>query len=228
MFRTVTLHPIIDQYSLGLVRTVTVKNFFFCICSEERLWRTVGAMKMTCHFHLLDVEGNGVQATAARLGASLLGLRRAPDRPIGQRTIELALELDSLCRIAGHVRGARIDCRQGRLWLTQAGVAADVILQPGQSFMADGDGAIVVQSVPAVASVGPVAPGAHTVSAHAGARLELHRGPKTGAAARIGLDLADGQWTGWWEQLVFVVVWLCGVFGVGYCLKTALTLSWRP
>jgi len=185
-------------------------------------------MKMTSPSPALGVEENDVQAPPAPLGAALFGLRRAADRPIAQRTIELTLESDSLCRIAGHVRGARIDCRQGRLWLTQAGAAEHVILQPGQNFVADGDGAIVVQAVPAVAARGPVALDTHTVSTGAAACLNLHQGPKTGAPARIGMDLTDGHRTGWWEQLAFVVLWLCGAFSVGYCLKKALTLPWGP
>ena len=56
------------------------------------------------------------------------------------------------------------------------------------------------------------------------ARLKIHRGEKY--AARLGMDLRVRDQTGSWEQLVFVALWLCGLFSVGYCLKTMLSLPW--
>jgi len=89
-----------------------------------------------------------------------------------------------------------------------------------------GDGAIAVQPVPAAAAAVPIARGMLTVQAAAAARLKIRRGPKTGAASRIGMDPSGRDRTGWWEQLSFIALWLCSVFSVGYCLKTALLLSW--
>ncbi|PYK60574.1 MAG: hypothetical protein DME21_11310 [Verrucomicrobia bacterium] len=57
------------------------------------------------------------------------------------------------------------------------------------------------------------------------ARLKIHRGQKSAALTRLGMDLIRDQ-TGWWEQLVFLALWLCGLFSVGYCLKTVLSLPW--
>src|SRR2546423_14117918 len=92
-------------------------------------------MKMTSPSPTLGVEENGVQAPPAPLGAALFGLRRAADRPIAQRTIELTLESDSLCRIAGHVRGARIYCRQGRVLVPLAALCVFLGLQHPPDFL---------------------------------------------------------------------------------------------
>jgi len=58
------------------------------------------------------------------------------------------------------------------------------------------------------------------------APLKVHRGQTAAAPARIGMDLAERDRTGMWEQLAFIVVWLCGVLSVWYCLKTVLSLPW--
>src|SRR5439155_12497207 len=132
-------------------------------------------------------ERNGVLELPWRWGAAFLGARRTADPAGVGRTIEFALERNSLWRIAGHVRGVRIDCRQGRLWLTQAGAAADVILQPGQRFVANAGGAIVVQSVSSFNATDEAALGTLTVSTGA-PRLKIHRGQTAAAPARIGMD----------------------------------------
>lgn len=56
------------------------------------------------------------------------------------------------------------------------------------------------------------------------ARLKIHRGEKY--AARLGMDLRVRDQTGWWDQLVLIALWLCGLFSVGYCLKAVLWLPW--
>ena len=182
-------------------------------------------MKMTSLSCGPGDERNGVRELSWRWGAALLGQRRAADRALPSRTIEFALDRNSLWRIAGSVRGARIDCHQGRLWLTQAGAAADVILQPGQSFVANAGGAIVVQPVPASDCMDEAALGTLTVTTGA-ARLKIHRRQTAAAPARIGMDLADRDRPGRWEELAFIAVWICGVFSVWYCLKTVLSLTW--
>jgi hypothetical protein len=170
-------------------------------------------------------ERNGSLPLPWRWGAAFLADRRAAERTTAGRTIELALDRNSLWRIAGSVRGVRIDCRQGRLWLTQAGAAADVILQPGQSFVATAGGAIVVQPVPASDCMDEAALGTLTVTTGA-ARLKVHRRQTAAAPARIEMDLADRDRPGMWEELAFIAVWICGVFSVWYCLKTVLSLPW--
>ena len=182
-------------------------------------------MKMTLLSCGQNGERNGVLELPWRWGAAFLGQRRAADWERAGRTIEFALDRNSLWRIAGSVRGVRIDCRQGRLWLTQAGAAADVILQPGQSFVASAGGAIVVQSVSSLIATDEAALGTLTVAPGA-ARLKIHSGHTAAAPARIGMDLDDRDRTGMWEQLAFIAVWLCGVFSVWYCLKTVLSLPW--
>ena len=170
-------------------------------------------------------ERNGVLELPWRWGAAFLGARRTADPAGVGRTIEFALERNSLWRIAGHVRGVRIDCRQGRLWLTQAGAAADVILQPGQRFVANARGAIVVQPVPASDGAEQAALGSLTVPRRA-ARLQIHRAQTAATPARIGMDLADRDRSGMWEQLAFIIVWLCSAFSVWYCLESVLSLPW--
>lgn len=41
----------------------------------------------------------------------------------------------------------RIECRHGRLWVTQAGTAQDRILQPGESFQARQQGRVVIEAL---------------------------------------------------------------------------------
>ena len=199
----------------------------FCICSVGRDGLIVGAMKMTSLSRGRSCERNGVLELPWRWGAAFLGRRKAADQAGAGRAIEFALDSNCLWRIAGSVRGVRIDCRGGRLWLTQDGAAADVILQPGQSFVANAGGAIVVQPVPSSNAADEAALGTLTVTT-AAARLKIRRGQATGAPARIGMDLVERDPTTKWEQLAFIAVWLCGVFGVWYCLKTLLSLPWQP
>jgi len=170
-------------------------------------------------------ERSGVLELPRRWGVAFLGQRRAANRAIGGRTIEFSLDRNSLWSIAGSVRGVRIDCRHGRLWLTQAGAPADVILQPGQSFVADAGGAIVVQPVPGFNAPVEAAVATLTVNTGSAARLKIH--PRSAAApARIGIGVADGDPVGTWEQLAFIVLGLCGGFSVWYCLKKVLSLPW--
>jgi hypothetical protein len=182
------------------------------------------AMKMTSLFYGPIDGQNSLPGLAGRGAAALPGRRGADDRPAGRCAIDFALDADSLWQVTGRVRGARIECHQGRLWLTQSGAVADVILQPGQSFTAEGDGAIVVQQVSASIADG-IAFGTVTVSGGV-ARLKIQRGRKAGAATRLGMELAGGNRAFAWEQSAFIVLWLSGVFGVAYCLKAVLSLPW--
>jgi hypothetical protein len=170
-------------------------------------------------------ERNGVLELPWRWRDAFLLQRRDADRTRARRAIEFTMDSNSLWRIAGSVRGVRIDCRQGRMWLTQAGAAADVILQAGQSFVADAGGTIVVQPVPSFDATGEAVLGTLTVTPGV-ARLEIRRRQTVAASARIGMDMADRDRTAMWEQLAFIAVSLCGVFSVWYCLKTALSLPW--
>src|SRR6266542_4548069 len=143
-------------------------------------------MKMTSLSRGRNSGRSGLLELPWRWGASFLGPRQAAGRASAGRAIEFALDRNSLWRIAGSVRGVRIDCREGRLWLTQAGASADVILQPGQSFVANAGGAIVVQSVPSFDTEAADALGTLTVSPGA-ERLRIHRRQATAAPARIGM-----------------------------------------
>ena len=182
-------------------------------------------MKMTSLSRGQSSGRNGVLEFPWRWGAAFLGQRQAAGRARAGRAIEFALDRNSLWRIAGSLRGVRIDCREGQLWLTQAGAAADVILQPGQSFVANTGGAIVVQAVPSFNAEDAAALGTLTVTTGA-ERLKIHRRQANAAPTRIGMDLVGRDRTRLWEQLAFVALWLCGVFSVCYCLKTLLSLPW--
>ena len=166
---------------------------------------------------------SGVPDLAWRWGAALFGLRRDANPNPARRTVELAFDAHSLCRIAGRVRGVRIDCGQGRLWLTQTGAGADVILQPGQAFTAVREGVIVVQPVPASAAHDQFALGTIAVAARA-VRLTIHRGRNADAPSRIGIDRWARDRSERWEQLVFLALWLCSAASAGYCLETLLSL----
>jgi len=54
------------------------------------------------------------------------------------------------------------------------------------------------------------------------ARLKIHRGKRSADLTRLGMDPMVRDQTGWWEQLVFLALWLSGLFSVGYCLKAVL------
>jgi hypothetical protein len=176
-------------------------------------------MKITSLSCAQGGERSGVLELPRRWGVGFLGQRRAASSTIGGRTIEFRLDRNSLWSIAGSVRGVRIDCRHGRLWLTQAGAPADVILQPGQSFVADAGGAIVVQFVPEFNASVEAAVATLTVNTGSAARLKIH--PRS-----AGAGAADRDRIGMWEQLAFIALGLCGGFSVWYCLKTGLSLTW--
>ena len=184
-------------------------------------------MKMSSLFHGFSGERNGLAELPLRWGAALLGQRRVANTP--PRKMEFVLGAQSVWRITGHVRGLRIECRHGRLWITQAGAVADVNLQPDQSFVAEDDGTVVVQPVPFPHSPADdsrrVAIGIAT-ALDSNARLRIYRGDKSALQTRIGLDLVHRDNSVAWEQVVFGVLWLCGLFSVGYCLATVMQLTW--
>lgn len=62
------------------------------------------------------------------------------------------LKRQKICLPAGEVMhregdSVLIACRRGRLWLTQTGVARDVLLAPGEAFRSQGDGLIVIEAL---------------------------------------------------------------------------------
>lgn len=44
-------------------------------------------------------------------------------------------------------KGSQISCRQGELWITQDHDLRDIVLEPGQSFTLDRDGAALVSAM---------------------------------------------------------------------------------
>ncbi len=65
-----------------------------------------------------------------------------------------------------------------------------------------------------------------TVALIAGAAARNVRRKQEARPLRIGMDLAGWERPGCWEQLAFITLWLCGLFSVGYCVKTVLSLPW--
>ncbi len=55
---------------------------------------------------------------------------------------------------------------------------------------------------------------------------KIHRRQEPSPQIRIGMVLAANDRTVWLEQMVFLILWLCGLFSVGYSLKTLLSLPW--
>jgi len=68
---------------------------------------------------------------------------------------------------------------------------------------------------------------AETIAPIVGAEeVKIQRRQKPASQIRIGMVLAGNERTIWSEQLAFIILWLCGLFSVGYCLKTILSLPW--
>jgi len=146
-----------------------------------------------------------------------------------RREIEFALDANSLWRVEGKVRGLRIDCRHGRLWITQEGSVADMILLPGESFVATDDGAVVVQSVSSKGNTrelsaidGDIAFGEASVPGSV--RLKISRTSKAVTRTRIGFDPVEGDPTASWERLAYAILWGCGLVGLAHCFRTAVWL----
>ena len=66
-------------------------------------------------------------------------------------------------------------------------------------------------------------PGAlSTIPLRSGAvRPKIDRVQQSVARQRIGMDLTTLARTWWWEEAAWIVLWLCGLFGVGYCFRNA-------
>jgi len=98
----------------------------------------------------------------------------------GKEIMNISLSHTAL-RLAAHEtfsvidgRGARIACRQGRIWITQDQDTRDVLLEAGENFILDRDGAAIVEAlVPADVAVD--APGSG-------------RSPRQTALAVLGID----------------------------------------
>lgn len=172
--------------------------------------------------------GNGAVRAALRWSVGLVERQTDAERHAGPRTVEFALDANSLWRVEGNVRGLRIDCRQGYLWVTQEGSVADRILQPGQSFVATDGGAVVVQSVPSkgnpggLSAIDDIAFGEANVPGSV--RSRISRTSKALTRTRIGFDLVERDPTASWERLAYAILWGCGLVGLAHCFRTAVWL----
>lgn len=194
-------------------------------------------MKMISSSESLSPERNNRRQVALRWGARLFGHKEITGHFAAKQTIEFMLTANSLCRVAGNLSGLRIICRQGRLWVTQTGEVADVILRPGQIFVSRNEGAILIQPVAAPADeievcdterdrpYDEVACG--LVIAPAGdVQLKVEREPKSATRTAIGLEISRNGAVQFSEKLAFAVLGVSSLVAVGYCLRTVLTLPW--
>ena len=55
---------------------------------------------------------------------------------------------------------------------------------------------------------------------------KIHLRQEPAPQIRIGMVLAANDRTVWLEQMVFLILWLCGLLSVAHCLKTVLSLPW--
>lgn len=81
--------------------------------------------------------------TYGRRKASVMHLQ-AQSRP---SSVEIALPAHSTISLRPREADVEIYCPEGRLWLTQAGDAADHVLEPGDAHRVVGDGLVVVQAL---------------------------------------------------------------------------------
>ena len=58
--------------------------------------------------------------------------------------MELLLNEHELLNLGENLHGLRIVCREGRLWLTQAGDSRDHILRAGDSFTVSASGQLII------------------------------------------------------------------------------------
>jgi hypothetical protein len=57
------------------------------------------------------------------------------------------LRRDELIRLDGDVAGRVISCREGILWLTQAGTPGDHLIQAGEAFSIDHPGVVLISAL---------------------------------------------------------------------------------
>jgi len=79
--------------------------------------------------------------------APVLAAAQAGCRPAHSRMSRLYLGKGRVVRIEPTPDPLRIECRHGRLWVTQSGLAQDRILQPGDSFQARQQGRVVIEAL---------------------------------------------------------------------------------
>jgi hypothetical protein len=81
--------------------------------------------------------------------------------------VELSLCPDEIIKLSGDMRGLRIVCRTGALWITQANDEKDYTLQAGEAFVVTRPGLVLVQSLGAgLVQVIPPSSYQHLLSAH--------------------------------------------------------------
>ena len=65
--------------------------------------------------------------------------------------MEILLQRGELLGLDGDPRRLEIDCRSGRLWITQSGDGRDHLLTPGKRFAVLGRGRVVIVALQAAA-----------------------------------------------------------------------------
>jgi hypothetical protein len=75
---------------------------------------------------------------------TLFGKRHA----VSHAKKEVCLDRGEIFRLEGDRRGWVVQALEGRVWLTEAGAAEDVILEKQQTFRIDRKGVVLVQGLP--------------------------------------------------------------------------------
>lgn len=82
-------------------------------------------------------------------------IQRSHGELIGNKVVtslmdtDVALDRGEYFRLDGDRRGLRIQALEGRVWLTETGDRADIILQPGEAHRITRAGRILVEGLPA-------------------------------------------------------------------------------
>jgi hypothetical protein len=64
------------------------------------------------------------------------------------RHVEMQLGKKDVFTLMGDQRLTRIKCLEGSLWVTQPGDTEDHILDPGQSFIVNHSGPVIIEGIP--------------------------------------------------------------------------------
>jgi len=66
---------------------------------------------------------------------------------MGENAMEILLRRDESFTIAGSGNGVVVVCREGTLWITQAGDTRDHLLNAGERYTVRGSGVVVIEAL---------------------------------------------------------------------------------
>jgi len=88
-------------------------------------------------FHLFERKARSLAATQAKHACG----------SASPKTHSLHLRKGRVIQIESMPTPLRIECQQGRLWITQSGTAQDTILAAGESFKPRAQGRVVIEAL---------------------------------------------------------------------------------